>query len=183
MRLNVLTIAISLGGTIALPLDHYKRDLTIIESSVKQVSAALTTLDNALKGEKPTSDTADQQKYMKWLLGMDSKVQSAMAAGSIKIRAMPNINALDATRLVFVMEPMLRDTRSTMKGWVNIKAIAQSAGMVTTVRDQLSRGATECSGYADAIISRLPALNRGIGQSFKSSIMSPIDNTIRMYAG
>ena len=50
---------------------------------------------------------------------------------------MPNINELDATKLAFVMEPMIRDTRSAMKGWISIKQIAQSAGMVTTVRDQL----------------------------------------------
>ena len=182
MRLNVLTVAIFLGGSLALPLDHEKRDLTIIEASVKQVSAAVATLDKALKGQKPTLETTDQQKYIKWLLDMDSKIQSAMALGSGKIRTMPNINELDATKLAFVMEPMIRDTRSAMKGWISIKQIAQSAGMVTTVRDQLSRGATEVSGYADSIISRLPALNRSIGQSFKSSIMNPIDNTIRAYA-
>jgi hypothetical protein len=182
MRLNVFTLSIFLGGILALPLDHEKRDLTIIETSAKEVSAALITLDNALKGEKPTSDTTDQQKYLKWILDMDIKIQRAMAAGSSRIRTMPNINELDSVRLVFVMEPMLSYTKSTMQGWINIKGIAQSAGMVTEVREQLTRGATEVSGYADAIISRLPALNRGIGNSFKTSIMNPIDNTIRTYA-
>jgi len=181
MRFSVLTATLFLAGTIALPLDHEKRDLAIIESSVREVSAALTTLDQALKGQKPTWEPEDQKKYVKWLLDMDLKIQSAMAAGSARIRTMPDIKAMDATRLVFVMEPMLRETKSTMKGWVSIKGIAATAGMVTTVRDQLSRGATECSGYADAIISRLPALNRGIGNTFKTSIMNPIDSTIRVY--
>jgi hypothetical protein len=182
MRFSVFSVAICLASTLAAPLNHEKRDLSIIETSVKQVIATLSTLDQALKGQKPTADQIDQQKYIKWLLNMDSQVQSALAAGSGKIWTSPNINELDAARLVFVMEPMLKDTQSTMKGWISIKAIAQSAGMLGAVRDQLSRGATESSGFADAIIGRLPALNRAIGQTFKSSIMRPIDNTIRTYA-
>jgi hypothetical protein len=182
MRFNVLTVALFLGSTLAFPLNHEKRDLRIIESSVKQVDAALSKLDNALRGAKPTSDPKDQQSYIRWLLDLDNQVQSAMTFGSGEVRRAPNINELEAARLAFVMDPVLRETRSTMNGWTNIKRIVQSAGMVAVVRDQLSKGAIQSSGFADAIISRLPVINRGIGQTFKSSIMSPIDSTIRGYA-
>jgi hypothetical protein len=182
MRFSVFTAAIFLGSTLASPLNHEKRDVAIIESNVKRVSAALSKLDQALKGIKPTSDPIDQQSYIKWLLDMDNQVQSAMTLGSGEIRRAPNINQLEATRLAFIMEPVLRETRSTMTGWINVKRIVQSSGMMAVVRDQLNRGAIQSSGFADAIIGRLPAINRGIGQTFKSSIMSPIDNAIRGFA-
>jgi hypothetical protein len=181
MHFSLFPLAILLGSTLASPLNYERRDLAVIESSVKQVSAALSTLDKALKGQKPTFDRVDQEKYIKWLLGMDAQIQRAMGAGAGRIRLAPNLNDRDAARLAFIMEPILRDTRSTMKGWISIKPIAQSAGMTTAVREQLSRGATVCSGYADAIINRLPVINRAIGNTFKTSIMSPIDNTIRSY--
>jgi hypothetical protein len=183
MRFSVITVALFLGSTLASPLSHEKRDLSEIQMSVQQVTAVLMQLDRALKDPKPPINNLDaQQRYLTDLINLDNQAQYTMSEGSRRIRSVRNnMNELEATRLLGIMNPLLMESRSIMQGWTNVKYIARSVGMIPVVRDQLARGATQSSGYADAIISKLPTVNRLIGQSFKSSIMSPIDKCINGY--
>ncbi|KAF2673839.1 hypothetical protein BT63DRAFT_437439 [Microthyrium microscopicum] len=163
MQLKNLLVFTLAAGT-------YAQGAAIITGEMTSIGAALDTLDTAITG----LTDANAATAAKDLVSKSEAVAKAITAATGKIGSAAEVPLTDAISISTAANTLTSKTDKTITDLIEKKAIIAKVNEVATVKTQLNNQKTAADALAKAIVSKLPAAAKSIGESQAGKISASI---------
>jgi hypothetical protein len=171
MQLQKLNLVTLVGGCAA-------QGAAIITSGMSAIGAALDTLDTAITGL--TDGNVDAQA--KDLISKSEAVATAIKDATGKIGSAAEVPLADAIGISTAANGLTSKTDKTITDLIGKKALIAKANQAATVKTQLNNQKDAADALAKAIVSKLPAAAKSIGESQAGKISASIAKGLQAYS-
>jgi len=201
MRFGFLSIPLLIGTGIALSIEgpptgkdisHIEatrakaKDAAIVDNWLNRISSSLTSTRAIINGLPHGGDVETANREALRLLDQLVRLSRELSDGARDIKNGPSISAVEAGLLLLSINNMSSLTSDCVKGLIteNTKMMVWTAGK----QNAQNRFASEIQlfqkanqNFTDAMTSKVPTANQGVGAILKAGFNSIIDPAIKVY--
>lgn len=181
MRFSLVAITCLVGSTIASPVSLESRDVTVIDASFKRITNSLNKLTAGFNQRASGGDSKKAEQETNKLLNLAQTSLEECRFSAREIRRGPNVNAFEAVGLLNMVNSLTSQIRTVVDGWVDAKRMVQAGGKKAAVLNALLDASEATTNLGDAIISKLPVLDRPLAQQFQSAFVRVYETAITDY--
>jgi hypothetical protein len=181
MRCNTLSVLCLAIGAFALPTETLQpRDTTVILRSIKNVESALNHLSSAIRSISPRMPSEEVNRRWPDVERNCHMVSDTMYRDSREIRQSKDVNILEAPQLLGPLNNLETLTTKVVNDWISIKP-AVNVRDRQNIQRVLQEHSAAAGEYADAILSKQPAIASPAGALMRSQVQSTIQRAISAY--
>jgi hypothetical protein len=167
MRFTILPLLAStiISSVLATPITLAQRDTSVIEQSMKKVTSSLQKLVvevHSLSMKRDQNDIVRQEQRI------DAKANEVIKIlqdeGRIIKSKAPIVGTIEALRLTEGISSLQSATKSVMDAWIEAKPTVLRLNGKANVLSILQRSEVATNDFVDAMVSKLPAVDRAVGQ-------------------
>jgi Hydrophobic surface binding protein A len=168
------------AGSAALPTENAKRDITIIQHSLRNVESATTRLLGSLKAMDPRMSGSEYARSWAQIDRDCHSVSETLTTDANDIRRGPAVSTLEAAALISPINNMETLLGRVVDEWIAVKP-AINARDRPTVQKMLKDHQVAASAYADAILSRQSAIASPAGRLLGVQTQNSIQRAVNAY--
>jgi hypothetical protein len=184
MRFTILPLLCLASSALALPVETAQQDSSIIERSLRSVTASLDRLSAELQAINPRMPSSEVLRRWPDVERAGHDVSQLLDRDAREIRMGPTVNAFEAASLLTPINKLSDATDRTVNEWITIKN-SFNAGDRRRVVEILKHHQASSGAYADAMLNRQQALTSLItmpaGEFFGQRAQASIQRAINAY--
>jgi hypothetical protein len=181
MQFHLYSLLFLTISVFASPIDNARRDITVIQKSMKNVSTAIGILRSAIHSVNPKMSSAEVMSRWPDIERTSHIVTQGMNSDALEIRRGPTINLFESSELLILINELETATQQVVNEWIAIKPAINSgdkAKVISIVRDHQAASGQ----YADALLSRQSGLAAPAGRFFGSRTQQLLEMVVTAYA-
>jgi len=168
------------AGSLALPTEHLKRDITVIQNSLHNVEGVTTRLLGSLKYMDRKLSASEYSRAWPEVTRDSRQLVDTLTRDASDIRRSPMVQTLEATALITPINNLETLISKVVDEWIAVKptlAAQERQTVQRILRDQQVAAGT----YADAIVSRQSALSSQVGRLLGTQTQNSIQRALNAY--
>jgi len=145
-------------------------DISTIDSDVKALTSATNSYDGGLLAAAPVSND-------------ESTLEKDIKQGTSDAQATPQLSSSDTQATIAqVRSPLTPDVKDALDALVAKKSLFTSAGLKSTVQNDLATLKTDTDSFADALIAIADDGDKSQAMDLKATIDSYFESAVNSYA-
>lgn len=175
LKMKFLLLLLAAGSMALQPGTPTKRDVATISSAVAYISGAVSTLEAGVKSFSGTPDVGPLETE-------SDTVISALQSGASRISQTANLTQDEALSLTSQIMDLSTLVNSTVQAVIDKKSDFTAAGVGPVVYTTLQNQLKAAQGFADAIISKVPAALHSTSEALAQPIFNDLNNGIAAFS-
>jgi hypothetical protein len=175
----VVLLFCSFGNSI--PISIEARESVVVERCLKAATQAIKRLSATVLALHPWNTPADLQSQRRDIDVRSQEVIDVMKDGAGQMRRSGPILTIEVARVVEPVSSVQQSTETLMTNWISAKKIIVRMDGREHVLGLLSLANTATDDFIDAVISRLPLADRGLGRLAAQRSKDAIEDALKAY--